>query len=69
MSTNLVNGDTLNSDFTAICNKIREKTGDANTIAYAPGNPTNIVNAIDSISGGGSNEILLPILSDTQKTS
>lgn len=59
MSVNLVNGDTLNSDFTAICNKIREKTGDANTIAYAPGNPTNIVNAIDSISGGGATGVNL----------
>lgn len=53
MSVNLVNGDTLNSDFTAICNKIRAKTGDSNTISYTVGHPENIVNAIDSISGGG----------------
>lgn len=53
MSVNLVNGDTLNSDFTAICNAIRAKTGDANTISYSPGNTTAITTAIGSISGGG----------------
>lgn len=55
MSVNLVNGDTLNSDFTAICNAIRTKGGASSTISYTPGNTTDIVNAINSIpSGGGS---------------
>lgn len=53
MSVNLVNGDTLDSDFTAICNKIREKTGGSSPISYTVGNPSNIVGAIDSISSGG----------------
>lgn len=53
MSVNLVNGDTLNSDFTAICNAIRTKGGASGQIAYAPGNPSNIVGAINNISGGG----------------
>ena len=61
MSVNLVNGDTLNSDFTAICNKIREKTGGSSPISYTVGNPSNIVSAIDSISGGGS---VTPTFSD-----
>ena len=60
MSVNLVNGDTLNSDFTAICNKIREKTGGSSPISYTVGNPSNIVSAIDSISGGGGSSNLAP---------
>lgn len=62
MSINLVNGDTLDSDFTAICNKIRAKTGDSNPISYSVGNPSNIVNAIDSIGGGGGGEYDTPNL-------
>jgi len=53
MSVNLVNGDTLNSDFTAICNAIRTKGGASGQIAYAPGNTTNIVSAINNIPSGG----------------
>lgn len=53
MSVNLVNGDTLNSDFTAICNAIRTKGGASSTISYTPGNTTDIVNAINSIPSGG----------------
>ena len=53
MSVNLVNGDTLNSDFTAICNAIRTKGGASSTISYTPGNTTDIVNAINNIPSGG----------------
>jgi hypothetical protein len=53
MSVNLVNGDTLNSDFTAICNAIRAKTGGSGTIAYAPGDTSAITSAIASIPSGG----------------
>ena len=53
MSVNLVNGDTLNSDFTAIANSIRAKTGSASTLAYSVGDPSAFTSAIASIPSGG----------------
>jgi len=49
MSVNLVNGDTLDLDFTAIANTIRTKTGSADTIPYSVGHPENIVNPIKTM--------------------
>ena len=60
MSVNLVNGDTLNSDFTSICNAIRAKTGGSSTIAYAPGDTSAITSAIASIPSGGGSSNMAP---------
>lgn len=62
MSVNIVNGDTLDTDFTAICNAIRAKTGDPSTIAYTPGDTSAITAAIASIGGGGGGEYDTPNL-------
>ena len=49
MSVNLVNGDTLDLDFTAIADVIRTKTGSADTIPYSVGHPENFVNPIKTM--------------------
>ena len=49
MSVNLVNGDTLDLDFTAIANTIRTKTGSADTIHYSVGHPENFINPIKTM--------------------
>lgn len=53
MSVNIVNGDTLDTDFTSLANHIRAKTGSATTLTYVPGDISEFTDAIDSISGGG----------------
>lgn len=49
MSVNLVNGDTLDLDFTAIADVIRTKTGSVDTIPYSVGHPENFVNPIKTM--------------------
>lgn len=57
MSVNIVNGSQLSSDLEDIADAIRAKTGDSNTISYTVGDPSNFVNAIDSIPSGGGGDL------------
>jgi hypothetical protein len=57
MSINIVNGSQLSSDLEDIADAIRAKTGDSNTISYTVGDPSNFVNAIDSIPSGGGGDL------------